>query len=241
MKDNPISITGVDLLADAEWLRLFRLHYRTKSRTERSWVMATRLAAPRCTTGQFEKPDAVVIAAYHVGRAQIVVTREYRVALGDYEYGFPAGLVDEGETVAEATRRELKEETGLDVVRFLRQSPPVYSTAGMTDESVAMVYVECDGQPSTEANDDSEVIEVLFASPCGGRPPLHGCLAQVRRQGVAGPRSFRQDGRLVTGRTGASGRWLGSEYRSDNSRNRIAPRSRRRSEVCPRCFLFWEP
>jgi len=165
MKDNPITITGMDLLADAEWLRLFRLYYRTKSRMERSWVMATRLAAPRCATGQFEKPDAVVIAAYHVDRSQIVVTREYRVALGDYEYGFPAGLVDEGESVAEAARRELKEETGLETLRFLRQSPPLYSTAGITDESMAMVYVECNGQPSTEANHDSELIEVLFASP----------------------------------------------------------------------------
>jgi ADP-ribose pyrophosphatase len=165
MNDHPLHITAVDLLSDAEWLRLFRLHYRTKSRKERSWVMATRLAAPRCTTGQFEKPDAVVIAAYHVGRAEIVVTREYRVALGDFEYGFPAGLVDEGETVAEATRRELKEETGLEVVRFLNQSPPLYSTAGITDESMVMVYLECDGQPSAEANHDSEIIEVLFASP----------------------------------------------------------------------------
>jgi ADP-ribose pyrophosphatase len=127
--------------------------------------MATRLAAPRSTTGQFEKPDAVVIAAYHVDRAQMVVTREYRVTLGDFEYGFPAGLVDEGESVQEAARRELMEETGLDTVRFLKQSPPLYSTAGITDESMVMVYVECCGQPSTEANHDSELIEVLFASP----------------------------------------------------------------------------
>jgi ADP-ribose pyrophosphatase len=165
MKAAPIEITGMDLLADADWLRLFRLHYRAKSGRQRSWVMATRLPVPRCANGQFDRPDAVVIAGYHVGRSKIVVTREYRVALGNYEYGFPAGLLNAGETVAEATRRELKEETGLDVVRFIRQSPPVYSTAGMTDESVAMVYVECDGEPSTQANEESEVIEVLFASP----------------------------------------------------------------------------
>jgi len=163
--DHPITINRVDLLADAGWLRLFRLHYRTKNGAQRSWVMATRLPVPRCADGRFERPDAVVIAGYHIGRKKIVVTREFRVALGGYEYGFPAGLVDEGETVAEATRRELKEETGLDVVRFLKESPPVYSTAGMTDESVAMVYVECDGEPSAEANEASEFIDVLFASP----------------------------------------------------------------------------
>ena len=76
--DHPITINRVDLLADAGWLRLFRLHYRTKNGAQRSWVMATRLPVPRCADGRFERPDAVVIAAYHAGRAEIVVTREYR-------------------------------------------------------------------------------------------------------------------------------------------------------------------
>lgn len=165
MNDRQLNITRMELLADAEWLRLFRLHYRTKSQVERSWVMATRLPAPRCATGRFEKPDAVIIVAYHVRRSKIVVTREFRVALGGYEFGFPAGLVDEGETVTAAAHRELYEETGLKVVRVLRESPPVYSSAGITDESMAMVYVECDGEPSEEANHDSELIDVLFVSP----------------------------------------------------------------------------
>jgi ADP-ribose pyrophosphatase len=165
MNVRQLNITRTELLADTEWLRLFRLHYRTKSHMKRSWVMATRLPSPRCATGRFEKPDAVVIVAQHVRWPKIVVTREYRVALGDYEYGFPAGLVDAGETVAAAAHRELHEETGLKLIRLLRESPPVYSSAGMTDESVAMVYVECDGEPSAEASHDSELIDVLFVSP----------------------------------------------------------------------------
>ena len=34
----------------------------------------------------------------------------------------------------------------------------------MTDESVAMVFVECTGRPSNEANTDSEEIEIMLAS-----------------------------------------------------------------------------
>jgi len=30
---------------------------------------------------------------------------------------------------------------------------------------VAMVYVECEGEPSNSANTDSELIEILFISP----------------------------------------------------------------------------
>jgi ADP-ribose pyrophosphatase len=73
--------------------------------------------------------------------------------------------VDAGESVEQATRRELMEETGLTVSRLIRSSPPIYSTAGMSDESIVMVYVECEGEPSSSANTDSELIEVLFVSP----------------------------------------------------------------------------
>jgi len=109
-------------------------------------------------------PDAVVIVPFHTAENKLVVTREYRVPLADFEYGFPAGLVDEGETIEQAARRELKEETGLDVVRFVGISPPIYSSAGMTDESVAMVYVECKGKPSTARNTESELIEIELIS-----------------------------------------------------------------------------
>ena len=70
--------------------------------------------------------------------------------------------MDEGETVQEAASRELKEETGLDFTRLVKMSQPLYSSAGMTDESVTMVYGECDGQPSIEENAGSELIEVML-------------------------------------------------------------------------------
>ena len=109
-------------------------------------------------------PDAVVIVPYHITEKKLVVTKEYRVPLAGYEYGFPAGLIDPDETIEQAVRRELYEETGLNVVRILNISPPVYSSAGMTDESVSMVYVECDGIPSTAGNQRSEVIEIQFVT-----------------------------------------------------------------------------
>ena len=34
----------------------------------------------------------------------------------------------------------------------------------MTDESVAIVYVECDGEPSNNGNEGTEDIEVIFIS-----------------------------------------------------------------------------
>lgn len=158
-------IISAEPLADARWLRLFRVNYRFVDGTDRSWVVATRNEHPRCISGRFETPDAVMIVAYHRESGRIVVTREYRVALADYQYGFPAGLVEAGESLEAAARRELFEETGLKAARVLRTGPCLYSSAGMTDESMVLVHVECEGAPSAAGNDTSELIEVLLLSP----------------------------------------------------------------------------
>jgi ADP-ribose pyrophosphatase len=159
-----VEIRSADKLTNQKWLNLFDVAYVDEDGHHRSWQIASRSSAPKCITGRYNMPDAVVIVPYHTAEKKVVVTREYRVPLADYEYGFPAGLIDPGETIEQTARRELQEETGLIATRFLKISPPVYSSAGMTDESVAMVYVECDGQPSTVANTASELIEVQLVT-----------------------------------------------------------------------------
>jgi ADP-ribose pyrophosphatase len=151
-------------LTRQKWLNLFDIEYNDKNGRAGSWQLASRQSDPKCMTADFSMPDAVVIVPFHTDHKKMVITREYRIPLADVEYGFPAGLVDEGESIEEAARRELKEETGLNVTRFIKISQPVYSSAGMTDESVAMVYVECTGQLSVEQNTDSEEIEVMLVS-----------------------------------------------------------------------------
>ncbi|MEE4261941.1 MAG: NUDIX hydrolase [Desulfobacteraceae bacterium] len=160
-----MEIKNAKKLTDLKWLNLFDVDYKDKNGLNKSWQVATRASQPKCLSRRFAEPDAVVIVPFHTMENKLVITREYRVALADYEYGFPAGLLDEGESVDQTVRRELMEETGLTLTRVIRTSPPVYSSAGMTDESVAMVYIECSGRPSTAGNTASESIEIDFVSP----------------------------------------------------------------------------
>ena len=155
-----MEIKSAHKLTKLKWLNMFEVTYVDKSGRNRSWQIASRVKEPKCVTGKFKMPDAVVIVPFHTAEKKVVITREFRIPLADYEYGFPAGLVDDGENIEQAARRELKEETGLTLTRIIGISPPIYSSAGMTDESVSMVYVECDGKPSTARNTGSELIEV---------------------------------------------------------------------------------
>ena len=134
-----MKIIKAEKLTDYNHLNLFSISYLDRNQNSKLWYIASRHPVPKCISRQFQVPDGVIIVPYHVEIQKMVVIKEFRIALGDYKYGFPAGLVDEGETIEEASIRELKEETGLELTRFTRIGPPVFSSTGMTDESVAMV------------------------------------------------------------------------------------------------------
>jgi ADP-ribose pyrophosphatase len=79
----------------------------------------------------------------------------------DFEYGFPAGLIDENETVLSAIERELKEETGY-TVKYLREvSPFVYNSAGLTNESISIAFVTVEEKYKEQKLELTEEIEVL--------------------------------------------------------------------------------
>ena len=162
-------IITAQILAAAKWLQMYEVTYADTAGAARNWQMVTRQPHPKCISHRFDPPDAVLIVPFHQTEKKLVITREYRVPLADVEYGFPAGLIEEGETLEVAARRELTEETGLVLTEINHISPPLYSSAGMTDEAVSVIYVTCEGHISTCNNEGSEQIEPLLISPSQAR------------------------------------------------------------------------
>ncbi|MFH1982745.1 MAG: NUDIX hydrolase [Pseudomonadota bacterium] len=159
-----MKIVDVMQMTDNRCLNMFEIRYQDMRGNEKRWHMVSRQRTPRCVTFEFDNPDAVVIIPFHEPSGKLVLIKEFRVPLGDYQYGFPAGLVDPGETVFGAAKRELEEETGLTATRLLFQRPPAYTSTGISDESVSMVNVACNGEPSQIHNESSEDIETILVS-----------------------------------------------------------------------------
>ena len=158
-------------LTNCDWANLFEVRVQRKAQAERSWVMCSRKDRP---IEDAAKADAVVIVATidtDKGK-RLVVTKEFRVPIWDCEYGFPAGLIDDGEDLEKTVARELKEETGLELAGIKHVSMPVFSSAGLTDESCHMVLVEAKGQVSNKWLADAEDIEVLLLDVEGIRDLL---------------------------------------------------------------------
>jgi ADP-ribose pyrophosphatase len=162
-------ITTLDKLTNEKWLNLFAAGFEHNAHTGR-WVFASRRQHPH--TGKLVN-DAVLIVPILRNPGEpprLVLIREFRVPAGGYVYGLPAGLLEVGESLEEAVRRELREETGLEVVAFKRITQPLLSSSGMTDESAAMAFVDAQGPPdarlSLEASEDIEVHLLDYPAVC---------------------------------------------------------------------------
>ncbi len=162
-------ILTIEKTTDNRFLNMYNLHYENKVGRKKMYHIASRgrdINALKISTRK-NTPDGVIIySIYGEKRDRMVLVRQYRLSIDDYIYELPAGLVDEGETYAQAGARELKEETGLDFEPLEVDEmyhKPFVTTIGMTDESCATVYGYASGTVSADGLEDSEQLEVVLA------------------------------------------------------------------------------
>ncbi len=119
-----------------KFIHRYDITYRTEDGGEKVYEMISRCPSIRSQEElRPDIPDAVVLMMHDVTGERLLLNREFRMALGDWVYNFPAGLIDPGETPEQAAERELWEETGLRLVSVREVLPLSYSAVGFSNES----------------------------------------------------------------------------------------------------------
>ncbi|MGI6511244.1 MAG: NUDIX hydrolase [Catenisphaera adipataccumulans] len=160
-------IFSIQKKTDEHFVNLYEFDGINTKGHESHYMVATRARSKeqlKAVTHDYSAADAVVI--YSIYNDQVVLVKQYRYPIDGAVYEFPAGLVEEGETLHEAAAREMKEETGLEL-KLLDVDPlyekPRFTSVGMTDETNAMVYGYASGTISDAFAEPSEEIEIVLA------------------------------------------------------------------------------
>ena len=125
------------------------IHYRDAKGVERTWEAVERVGI-----------GGIVVMVAVTPSGTVLLERQFRPPLGRDVIELPAGLVDLDESMEDAARRELIEETGWSAreLRFLAEGP--MSTGASTE--VLRTYL-CTGleHVGKAGGDDNEIIEVI--------------------------------------------------------------------------------
>ena len=102
----------IEKVYDGNYLDYYLVTYRDEQGREKVYEMVSRDKEIDSREKLYDhSTDAVVMIVNDPEDEHVVLVREFRLELGKTIYGFPAGLIDPGESAAECAVRELKEET----------------------------------------------------------------------------------------------------------------------------------
>ncbi len=163
------TINSLEQLTENRFVNLFHVKGENDKGHHSNYFVASRAKTKddlMITTGKNVADGVSIYALCGENKDKVVLVRQYRYPINTYIYEFPAGLCEPGEDYREAAVRELHEETGLDF-HPLDVDPmyelPRFSSVGMTDESVAMVFGYADGKITDKYQEASEEIQVVIA------------------------------------------------------------------------------
>lgn len=156
-------IKSIKKLTNFKFVNMFRASYKAKDGKNRIWDFASRRSSHLPV--QIFTPDIVCVVPFLVSEDEddfnVVMLKQFRPPVGGYQLEFPAGIINPGESVQNAAARELREETGLELGEVIIETPPLYSSAGLTDEAIVMVFAACKGELTTKYKEAEEDIEIL--------------------------------------------------------------------------------
>ncbi|MXR69007.1 MULTISPECIES: ADP compounds hydrolase NudE [Shewanella] len=146
MPDKKPQILHAEVVAQSRLFQIEQVHLKFSNQVERQYERMKGNAR-----------GAVMVVPVH--GEELLLGREYAAGTHSYELGFPKGLVDPGETHAEAANRELQEEIGFGARKLTHLME--LSLAPGYFASKMQIFVAEDLYESRLEGDEPEPIEVV--------------------------------------------------------------------------------
>lgn len=151
-----MELIGRKTLWEGRFLKTMLISYKDRGGKVREWEAVGRVNS-----------DGIVIIIPVIRDNELILIRQYRPVLDSFVIELPAGLIDVGEDIISAGRRELIEETGYTSDNIVMLTEGVMSTGIDTDkwrillaQDVYEVNEEVRLNHIPDENEDIEIIRV---------------------------------------------------------------------------------
>lgn len=163
-----MKVTGKTTLWEGKFLRAVQIRYlRGPGERARQWEAVERVGC-----------DGIVAIVPFTADGEVILIRQFRPPVNGYVIELPAGLCDPGETLEDAARRELIEETGHSAgkLAFLTEGP---LSSGLSSEMLSAFAATRLTYVGIGRRDETEDIEVM-------KVHIDGLFAELRSRQEAG-------------------------------------------------------
>ena len=154
-----MTFKGIRKIHGGRFITRYDVDYLTAEGRPKTYEIVSRNPDMRTLEAlQNRTANAVVMILTDESGERILINHEYRMAMAQWVYNFPAGLIDPGETPEQSARRELWEETGLSLTRIDDILDNSYSAIGFSNERNICVFGVAGGAFRGSDSDLEEIV-----------------------------------------------------------------------------------
>lgn len=175
---------GIKKVHSGKFISRYDIEYKTIDNKKKIYEVISRNHSINSLQDlQNKKANSVVLIMHNKANNKILLNKEFRMAVGEWVYNFPAGLIDNDENPEECAKRELKEETGLNLCEIKEKLESSYGAVGFSNEINITIIGIAEGEFSEsystfeeiEANwyTKEEVKNLLKTETFAGRTQLY--------------------------------------------------------------------
>ncbi|MCH5269890.1 MAG: NUDIX hydrolase [Lachnospiraceae bacterium] len=144
---------------NGRYLKLYELTYLNKAGREKYYEMVSHKEL-NDFSDIGRKTSGISIVA--ICEDKLLLLKEFRMAVGRTIYNLCAGMLEEGESMADCIRRELYEETGLHLKKIHKILPAAFAAVSLSDIKNQIAFVEVEGEFSDHSSDNEDIQAALY-------------------------------------------------------------------------------
>ena len=158
-----VKADNIKLVHQGEYLSYYEIGYSDEQGHRKTYEMVSKRGSKfnhskELTLDTIGKDDiAIVLIVLNKEHSKMLLVKEFRMGVNQYVYGQVTGFIDEGETDEQAAARELKEETGLDLVKIIDKLPGTFTCAPIADDKTVLIVCEAEGEICESDNVNEEI------------------------------------------------------------------------------------